>query len=540
MAEARALEQQIMAKDSLIRHHSGSSDSMLLDVANLDTFLDAEEATSPHFPDRTPTVLKRRADELKVEGPLTPPILSDSPMKKLKSVSFADMIQVRAALEPWADLHRFGSSDSLNATEELSKRIGPIANEAKRKVENEKLIGADTVSRVQVPCFEFIVPEAPWDEFSQRKSVKQRPGITELEAQMRFLVHIKRNDMKSATAWRGASDLDLRWGWFTSATSTMKLDEKLHGESDLKKIQSEFTTGVIATSSNEVWKRDGLRILNEEDEEEEEELELAEDEECNEMEALIRKRKLEMEEKEVVAEAKPKRKEVANTQLRKDVRSDPRQEAVGSHHWQNRPVVSDVFRETRQTAANSRSQQLHLLAPKCGSSKEPKEVPTELMFGSFSASTALHKFMETQGKAIMFAEPVIHTKAPSVPPPQNLMVRDKAPSVDSSLSFAQESGHIAEHPSPTLLEPPPPPPPLDLPPSSIIVSSSLLQRRTFLKQVEHFHPKAELIYRDYTLPHSASAEADIILSPSTGLFLTTLQQIKQVPLPGQAALSYAP
>jgi len=42
-----------------------------------------------------------------------------------------------------------------------------------------------------------------------------------------------------------------------------------------------------------------------------------------------------------------------------------------------------------------------------------------------------------------------------------------------------------------------------------------------------------MVYRDYTLPHSAAKEAEIILSPSTGLIFTTLQQVKQRALPGQ-------
>jgi hypothetical protein len=41
------------------------------------------------------------------------------------------------------------------------------------------------------------------------------------------------------------------------------------------------------------------------------------------------------------------------------------------------------------------------------------------------------------------------------------------------------------------------------------------------------------VYRDYTLPYSTAKEAEILLSPSTGLIFTTLQQVKQRALPGQ-------
>jgi hypothetical protein len=73
----------------------------------------------------------------------------------------------------------------------------------------------------------------------------------------------------------------------------------------------------------------------------------------------------------------------------------------------------------------------------------------------------------------------------------------------------------------------------NLVPLSFIATSNLLQQRSFMRQVEQLYPGAELVYRDYNLRHSAANEADIILSPSTGLIFTTLQQVKQRALPGQ-------
>ncbi|KAF2631054.1 hypothetical protein BU25DRAFT_481521 [Macroventuria anomochaeta] len=541
VAEAKALEQQTMARDSLIRHHSGSSDSMLLDIADLDALFDTEEAIGPHFSDRIPTILKRRADDLKVEGPLTPPILSDSPMKKLKSVSFSNMIQVGDILEPWTGDHRPGTSDSQNTIDELFKEIEPIANEARRKIENEKLTGADTISRVEVPALDFTVPVAPWNEFSQRKHGKHRSGAAELDAQMRFLQRVMRDVLKSATAWRGVSDLDLSWGWFASPISSIKLNEKLHGETEFNKIQAELNTGSIAASANEVWKRDGFRILDEDEDDEGEEIEPAEFEERNDTEALVRKRKLELEEQEELMEAQRKRKEIAAAQLRSHIRLQPQREAGGCHRWQNGLDASHDPCKAHQTLANLRLQQSQSPVSQHKPIGEQKEAPVELIFGGFSASTALHKFMETQGKAIKSAKPTTQTNVSSAPPLHSLQVRENEPSAESRLFIAQAPGHTpnlqgksAGHPSRFLADPPPP---VDLPPSSFIVSSTLLQRRSLIKQIEHLHQEVELIYRDHTLPHSVSTEADIVLSPSTGMILTTLQQIKQAPLPGQVARS---
>ncbi|KAF3043972.1 hypothetical protein E8E12_002913 [Didymella heteroderae] len=525
-AEAKALEQQIMAKDSLIRRHSGSSDSMLLDVADLDALFDAqdEQAVSPIFPDRITAVLKskRKADELRVEGPLTPPILSDSPMKKLKSVTFSNMIQVGDSVQPWSGDNP--SSDSHSATEELIKEIEPIVKEANRKVENEKLTGADTISRVDIPVLDFALPVAPWDEYSQRKEQKRRPDITELEAQTRFLQCVKRDDLKSATVWRGVSDIDLRWGWFASPSSTIKLNEKLHGEIEFSKIQAELKTGNIATSTNEVWKKDGLRVLNEEEDDGEDDIEVAEFEDRNDMEALVRKRRLELQEYEEILETQRKGRQAAAVWEKRY--GSPQQQALPAHS-QDPP-------RARHASQQSRLQESTVPLSQLKPAEKHKNTPTELMFGGFSASTALHKFMETQGKAIKSAETTAQMHTPAADPAQTISTHNKAPSVKSSLLIAQKPDCKLEDPSHQMSVPAPP---LDLPPSSFIVSSSLLQRRPFLKQIESLHPKAEFIYRDYNLRHSAATEADIILSPSTGVLLTTLQQIKQAPLPGQAARS---
>ena len=456
-------------------------------------------------------------------------------MKKLKSVSFSNMIQVGNSVEPWPDEHRPETSNSQSTTEELFNKIEPITKGTRRRVENEKLTGADTISRVEVPVLDFTLPVAPWNEFSQRKNVEQHPRATELEAQMQFLQCVKRDDLSSATAWRGASDLDLSWGWFASSVATIKLNEKLHGETEFDRTQAELKTSNIATSANEVWKRDGLRILDEEDnDEEDEEIEPAEFEECNDMEALIRKRRLELEEQEELVEAQRKRKGIAAAYLRFNVHNQPRQEVTEGHHRQSQPDVSYNPRKNHHTSHTPRPQETQLPVPKRGPSNEPKEAPTELMFGEFSASTALHKFMETQGKAIQCTKSTTQTNGSSAPAVQSLPVRDRDPSTKSSLFVAQGPASIGQRPSHSGPEPLPS---LHLPPGSFIVSSTLLQRRTLMKQVEDLHANAELIYRDYTLPHSVSAEADIILSPSTGVLLTTLQQIKQAPLPGQIARS---
>lgn len=76
--------------------------------------------------------------------------------------------------------------------------------------------------------------------------------------------------------------------------------------------------------------------------------------------------------------------------------------------------------------------------------------------------------------------------------------------------------------------------------ASIIVSSALLTRRDLIRTVQSILSTIEMIERAL-LPNagpttSADAyEADITISPTTGVLITTIQKLKQRPLPGQVA-----
>jgi hypothetical protein len=505
-----------MDADSLIRKSSDSSDSMLLDVMHPPSFSPVAEGNSS-------TVLKCRAEDLKVEGPLTPPILSDSPMKKLKSVTFPEMLHESIPDAPW--IKSFDNDeDELNDGsepdfDELFKDIAPYHRQATLKVGNEKLSGPDTTARVDVPDLDFALPVAPWNEYSQRKGGKHRPGDTELRAQTKFLLRMKREDLKAATSWHGLSYLDrsLPWGILTSKTSKINLDEKLHGETEFGKLHAEITNGTVATSSSQVWKTDGLRILDEEDEEDE--IEPEDIEERRDIEALIRKRKLEIEEEA----PKILRKRTA-PQSPPHSQFSPAQDVMRSSHWNNKmPVAHKLERsedlqqgEPLSQATSSRHKALKALT---------ESSSNDLMFGGFSATSALHKFMETQGRVIKSSDlksavakrPTKDTFATSS---RTLPVRSTEPSQDHVTAVLRPLPHLPQVPQ-------------HLKPCSFIISSAFLQQRSLIKQVEKLYQQAEIVYRDYGQPHSPAKEADILLSPSTGLILPTLQQIKQQSLPGQ-------
>jgi hypothetical protein len=59
-----------------------------------------------------------------------------------------------------------------------------------------------------------------------------------------------------------------------------------------------------------------------------------------------------------------------------------------------------------------------------------------------------------------------------------------------------------------------------------------MDNRPLVRKIQELLPSLEITARD---PHPLLQEADITISPSTGLMLTTLQKLNQKPLPGQTA-----
>ena len=518
--------------DSFVRQDSDSSDLMLLDITRT-------PQVSPRFETRSLSVLKRRAEDLKIEGPLTPPMFSTSPMKKLKSVSFAETLQEHIPNQPWGkenidndyddDMEEVSSVDF----DEFFRELEPLAKEAKKMIENEQLSGADTTARVDVPDVDFSLPVTPWNEYSQGKGGKYRPKYTGLQAQTKFLSRIKREDLNSISSWHSlsVSERELPWGFLTIQVSAPSLKEKLHGESEMNRIITETIIGSIATSAAQVWKREGLRILDED--EEEEALEPSKYEEKRDMGSLLRKRKLEIVEEAV---EQHHRQKISQHTVQKDA-TDFKEAQEGYLKGET------MANQHRLPSSRTKSTEHSRGRPDCRKSlQRPEDTNSGLMFGGFSATTALQKFMETRGKPIKSACTEM-SKAPlseNYPQPKTptLALQLRGPSTQTAFQAQQSTTQPQEtckaqgetcKETPRIL----PVIPSNLAPCSFVISSIFLKQRGLLKRIEKLYLMAEMVYRDYTLPHSPAKEAEMILSPSTGLIFTTLQKIKQRALPGQ-------
>ncbi|KAK7188222.1 hypothetical protein DPSP01_001767 [Paraphaeosphaeria sporulosa] len=542
-AEAKALEEQLMAADALMRRDSDGSDTTLL----LD-MLDPGEY-EPSLGDANSPSTKRRAAYLKIEGPLTPLMFSESPAKKLKTVAFAEMLVEYIPNVSMGYEHGDGNSQEAHSSREgdpelpskfengndiLSPEddyaffkdiIEPAAEDAKWRVENEKLSEADTTKRMPVPHVDFRLPIAPWDEFSRRDRSE-----SEIDAQARFLLWVKRNYMKSATSWHGVSELErtLPLAPFPYELGIVSTEEQLHGEDTLTKMLAEVAVGEIATSSTGMWKRDGLLIL-EDEEHGEEFLTPADLGELTDMNFLVRKQQLKLQ--EVVGNhgysSQPKLS--ALTAVAGTLK--PRHDLIESHHWRTESSGSGANASPRAIEVRQKDLQLDSMRNK--SIQEWDKDQSLIFGGKFSASSALDNFIVLQGMTVKpntigRNEPL--AKRPPEPPLRSpIRPTKQARNDENGLSKVDSQNAPEPVRRPLNL----PPLPESMPPCSFVISSTLLQRRSLSKQIETLYPDAEFVCRDFDLQIAVSKEADLILSPSTGLMLTTLQQLKQRALPGQ-------
>lgn len=515
-----------MHADSFVRPNFEGGESILMDPMDENAYgLVLEGIDLP--------AAKRKASDLKVEGPLTPSLLSDSPTKRLKSVSFADMLVEYIPAPLWEENNdpdlpsNFEDGNDILIEEDdyaFFKTMEPAAEAIKWESENEKLSGADTVTRIDVPHVDFRLPTAPWDEFyCDFASMASDPGR---DARAYFLLWVKRNHTKLISSWHGTSELDrkLPLGPFSYKLAHVSIEERLHGEEIVDNILRDTIKVSPVTSSTDMWKRDGLRILDSE-EQDDEELEYDESEQSTDLNYLIRKRKLELE--EVLDE----RSDVKPTKnLRKGMADVPAH--IRREELQNTQltITSTALRTDTAAVVDENRKKVH---EHTANSFKLGQQDISLMFGSkFSATSALENFMTLHG--IKGAADSLGQKPPA---PDRSQVSSlplnqvQNASADAAAQCTQHIPSASERPYdiPSI--------PRNMPPCSFIISSALLQRRSLSKEIEILYPNVEFVSRDFGASYGPREEADLIISPSTGLIVTTLQRLKQQALPGQPTRS---
>lgn len=431
-------------------------------------------------PPSSPPPLRAPLQDRKVEVPLEPAEPEQPPPWKRKSVSFSEALPelIPDLPLPIPKPENVSSSD-IDAY--FAETIAPIALKTERAIEQEQLQEADTMLRVTVPIMDFSLPVAPWKANlhapqSSDGDDRFKRTLTEMKA-LHFSKHV----------WpmSGKAERDLKWAPFPAALGNVETQESIPDNGSLEKYLAQPDRVDINTLT---WKPEGLRILDELKNVEEEQLAEGTFPEEKDINSLIRKRKLELEAYDP------------------DSSFPARDPNSAKEIPQGQPLITGNFLSTNALDT--------YLSVRKGETKEPKS----------------HLFAKQQ---------VLEPPKPAIPsePIQCTSDMNAQPSIPANPNL----------PAPNITPPPTPHP--------FVVSTSFLSNRKLSSQIQRCFPSAEFIERDFNLyldraqrpPSKSTAaptiastmadEADMILSPSTGLIWTTLQKIKQRSLPGQVARS---
>jgi hypothetical protein len=538
-AEAVAVNRKLSRQDRILPLNTTTSDEISLsnteDLQNLySPLLSILESSASSPPKR------RGVNDLKVEVPLTPQKHnSSSPTKKVKRVTFPEMLHEYVPDLPInVDVPQLvrDSDESVNAF--FDEVIEPIALEATRALEQEQLQEADSLYRVSVPIMDFTGPVPPWKIYGRKGDGKYVLGATDLDLQQHLLQEMKRDNLKHFPIWSGGSKIErqLPWSPFPPELGKIELDESIanDGRAYLQHILDFMSLEDVVISDSLTWKPDGLRILDDVDDSEEE-LEGMDIEELESkgMNSLPGKRKRELEDGHTVREHPPATK--PSHVLVRGHDDPPRQtEKPASEQIKNQAIASSTqLKATVSGIGKPHAQDLdppeRQLHTDMSDSRvttvtvtEPSRLNNLGLFGTtFSAAAALSNFMKSMGKSVKQPEAL----APAATLPQKPSA-PRHPAPLNTESF-QTPSLIADQPVPY------PHMPTDVPPAFFILSTNLLQsQRILVRSISRLCPSANCVDRDFTTIPEAS-EADILLSPATGLILTTLQKIKQRALPGQ-------
>lgn len=457
-----------------------------------------------------------RLQDLKVEVPLSPPHSDQTPPWKKRGVPFSEAI---SELVPELSLPlpnpENNSSQDIDAF--FEETIKPIAAEAERSIEQEQLQEADTTLRVTMPVMDFSLPVAPWKPRSQ-----QPPAIDEEAIYMRTLTEMKALHFnKHIWPMSGPAERELKWTPFPAALGKVETQESIPDNGVIDRYMVPPDRVDIETLT---WKSDGLRILDGLTGSDEGDLQEGSFPEEKDIISLVRKRKFELEAREdspsvstrnyFAEKARPSNKQITSTDSR-----------------ESKTI-------TRPGMGNVKKVQSHQMSFSNG----------------FFAMGALEDYMSVRKGELVRPELKISNYFPSTSSTEqtNTTVQADLPNLTSHASAQASRPAIPSFPSPNF----------QTPSSShhFIVSVSFLSNRPLSRQVQRLFPSAEFIERDFMLYASlhetcqdrratsrsavacipavmAMDEADMILSPSTGLIWTTLQKVKQRSLPGQQAKS---
>ncbi|KAI1809714.1 hypothetical protein GGS20DRAFT_590315 [Poronia punctata] len=442
---------------------------------------------------------RHKIDSVKIESPLLPFSLPDGTSER-----GVNMLALRDSMDMDHTLSHPSSSEtgavkSTNVDDILDKAFHIAIEESSiavtRSIEQECINVASAMARIEVPIVDFSLPEPEWQAL---------PMTVEAHVDWIHTIH------GTIPAWprNSRADSQLRWVPFLQRIDLQALtSESIDSETDPLQLQDPPNPQKIPISADYVWKRPGLAILDEPESEELEVVAVPPDTVCD-LASLARKRRL---------------------------------RAVLDSECPARTFSPPTKRKLR-LGSDENSIQLAELLP----GEESTSTVSSLLSNYIDIRMAKR---QKQDKSPFFS---LNTASEVELPPSPIF---KKPQLERDSRTGQTNATLeprASHtinikatiaPCPKICNP--------VPPTKLIKGLTL--SRSLFARLEELYPTAEIIERDFDrwntvvsdrhpgskLPRVSplASEADILVSPATGIVVTTLLKAIQRPLPGRSGES---
>jgi hypothetical protein len=494
----------VVEKDLLDRDHASTATSAAkppLDAQEIAAAIESYTAA----PSSSSPLTRKRLRNLRVEAPLTPqyPVESTSEegstTKKAKKVHFdASLLQ-----DLRTESSELTSDFAKQQLDDLQNTVARGAESVQQQLQNEQLIEFDTTMRVKVPKLDAVQIQPPWDSHPSTSA-----NETHLQSEQLMLHDIGQDLLKDVRKWSGVAKIErsLQWAPFASYLAKVDTVEQFDDGS----LERYFAEMNLADGADDVdvhaliAKNDGMGLL------------LSHDSDDEDVEPVITR-------EDDVVDPMPENNHPTRelptivppsgkTDILEVLRAKQRDLARTANVQPTRPVVEDTVTSAFTTGANT----------------------------SLMQSDGIAQFMQLRGKMTDVqradSNPIKKSKTITAPPPAAQNQAPAAIMVPQGEPVHGQAVLPATIPIPNL-------PDEQHATIHIIVSSAAMASRQLIRRIRTVLPNIELYERDATVGSgqqhgdNVHREADFTISPSTGVMSTTLQKLKQKPLPGQMSVS---
>ncbi|KAI2629520.1 hypothetical protein GGR54DRAFT_266730 [Hypoxylon sp. NC1633] len=444
-------------------------------------------------------------NSVKIEGPLTPLNSSSSPSLGVERGAFhlTRNMDIDEALDKdEGNLFDAKVERETRSTfgDDILTVLGEKAQSVMKGVEQEQLQTADAIARVEIPVMDFSIPKPDWQQVPPDAASQFSWIENDCET---FNVPSWPKDYRA--------EKQLRWSPFQSQKNHVSLNESFEDDEQVRVFLDPLGL-IVSTSADYVWKQPGLTILRE-TEEDEERLDPPQTYiENTDLDSLVRKRRAEL---DIVA-TEPRSSSDPGSPI--ELIQIPGTTASESYPLppSNHEKLPNLLLDSNDPSATSK-----LLSNWVNFHTSKRQKHTKSSF--FPVSTRSN----SQAKA--------KTASRSA--------ADSQPEASSASKLDLDQRPVVAAPCPIL--------PTASTPTKIIKALTL--ERAVFSRLDKFYPNVEIIERDFDRWNSLAwgrnsvfrspivsplaAEADIIVSPATGIVVTTLLKAMQKPPPGQKGLS---